>query len=167
MPPHPHPQGIVYSGTVPQEATQRFLAPTRAGPLGGRPRPAFVNSAFANVLDYGADPTGAADCSAAFAAAMAAVPTGAFGRVTVPPGTSKLNSVLNAPSGRTIAFDFQDGAAITGSGGLGVARVESVQGPPRKYYIITETGAGFLESLNKAWGDLNFSVIQATKSDNK
>ena len=71
MPPHPHPQGIVYSGTVPQEATQRFLAPTRAGPLGGRPRPAFVNSAFANVLDYGAVGDGVTDATAAFTAALA------------------------------------------------------------------------------------------------
>lgn len=43
--------------------------------------------------------------------------------------------------------------------------VESLQGPPRKYYIITDSGAAFLESLNKAWGDLNFSVQQATKSE--
>ena len=41
---------------------------------------------------------------------------------------------------------------------------ESDQGPPRKYYTITETGKLFLGELDKTWSDLNFSVQQLTKS---
>ncbi len=39
---------------------------------------------------------------------------------------------------------------------------ESVQGPPRKYYTITEEGKKFLAELDKTWGDLSFSVKQLT-----
>ena len=35
---------------------------------------------------------------------------------------------------------------------------ESTQGPPRKYYIITETGLQFLAELEEAWNSLNNSV---------
>ncbi len=35
---------------------------------------------------------------------------------------------------------------------------ESPQGPPRKYYSITETGKKFLEELNDAWNELIESV---------
>lgn len=35
---------------------------------------------------------------------------------------------------------------------------ESPQGPPRKYYSITETGKQFLNELNDAWNDLMNSV---------
>ncbi|MBQ8422825.1 MAG: PadR family transcriptional regulator [Coprobacter sp.] len=35
---------------------------------------------------------------------------------------------------------------------------ESSQGPPRKYYIITETGLQFLAELEEAWNSLNNSV---------
>jgi len=31
---------------------------------------------------------------------------------------------------------------------------ESTQGPPRKYYTITETGKEFLAELNNAWNEL-------------
>lgn len=31
---------------------------------------------------------------------------------------------------------------------------ESTQGPPRKYYEITETGVGFLQELDQSWADL-------------
>lgn len=43
--------------------------------------------------------------------------------------------------------------------------VESQQGPPRKYYSITEKGAEFLKELDKTWQDLNEAVKIAT--DNK
>ena len=33
--------------------------------------------------------------------------------------------------------------------------VESTQGPPRKYYTITEEGNKFLLELERAWGELN------------
>ena len=102
---------VLASGT----STARTLAARAAGRV--------------DVLDFGADPTGAADSAPAFAAAMAAVPAGAWGRVEVPPGTYKLNSFLNQPAGRSIAFEFHEGAVTTGPGGLGVDRVESRQGP--------------------------------------
>ncbi len=35
---------------------------------------------------------------------------------------------------------------------------ESVQGPPRKYYIITEDGKTVLSELEKSWEDLTLSV---------
>ena len=31
---------------------------------------------------------------------------------------------------------------------------ESTQGPPRKYYTITETGKDFLSELNSAWNEI-------------
>ncbi len=103
------------SVTVPGSATARTLAARAAEKY--------------DVLDYGADPAGVADSAAAFAAAMAAVPAGTWGRVVVPPGTYKLGSFINQPSGHNIAVEFMDGAVTTGSGGLGVSRVESRQGP--------------------------------------
>ncbi len=39
---------------------------------------------------------------------------------------------------------------------------ESTQGPPRKYYAITETGKAFLNQLNKTWNELEVAVKQAT-----
>ncbi len=36
--------------------------------------------------------------------------------------------------------------------------VESQQGPPRKYYSITEKGQDFLTGLDKTWKDLNQAV---------
>ncbi len=36
--------------------------------------------------------------------------------------------------------------------------VESTQGPPRKYYTITEQGNGFLLELEKSWNELNVSI---------
>lgn len=41
--------------------------------------------------------------------------------------------------------------------------VESVQGPPRKYYELTENGKTFLETLHNTWKELNYSVKKATK----
>lgn len=43
---------------------------------------------------------------------------------------------------------------------------ESAQGPPRKYYIITSDGEGFLEELNKTWNELTLAVNKATKNKN-
>jgi hypothetical protein len=82
-----------------------------------------------NVLDFGADPSGTTDSAAAFAAAMAAIPTGTWGRVLVPRGSYLLNSAVNQPSGRSVAVQFDDGANIVGPGLLGVDRVETKQGP--------------------------------------
>ena len=35
---------------------------------------------------------------------------------------------------------------------------ESTQGPPRKYYALSEEGEKFLEGLNEAWGELANTV---------
>ncbi len=35
---------------------------------------------------------------------------------------------------------------------------ESTQGPPRKYYIISQAGIDFLEGLNAVWLELNQTV---------
>ncbi|MBN9508153.1 MAG: hypothetical protein J0I21_03440, partial [Alphaproteobacteria bacterium] len=85
-----------------------------------------------NVLDFGADPTGAADSMPAFAAAMNAIPAGTFGAVTVPRGTYKLGATVNQPGGRSVAVIFEDGANISGAGYLGVDRVETTQGAYRQ-----------------------------------
>jgi PadR family transcriptional regulator PadR len=36
--------------------------------------------------------------------------------------------------------------------------VESTSGPPRKYYVLTDTGIMFLENLNNTWSELAESV---------
>jgi len=105
---------------------------TTARTLGAR------GSDWVNVLDYGADPTGVADCAPAFLAAMSAVPSGAWGKVVVPKGTYRLGSFVNEPTGRLIAMVFEDGANISGSG-LGVERVESTQGA----YSFWQGGGGW------------------------
>lgn len=38
--------------------------------------------------------------------------------------------------------------------------VESLSGPPRKYYTLTDTGDSFLESLKKTWEELMNSTNQ-------
>jgi len=40
---------------------------------------------------------------------------------------------------------------------------ESSQGPPRKYYNLTENGQAFLTELEKSWSELN-NTIQSLKS---
>lgn len=38
--------------------------------------------------------------------------------------------------------------------------VESLSGPPRKYYTLTDTGSSFLESLKNTWEELMTSTNQ-------
>ncbi len=38
--------------------------------------------------------------------------------------------------------------------------VESVSGPPRKYYVLTEMGSTFLSDLHETWDELHASVSQ-------
>jgi PadR family transcriptional regulator PadR len=42
---------------------------------------------------------------------------------------------------------------------------ESSQGPPRKYYKLTETGQIFLNELKTTWDELASAVNQTTKSN--
>ena len=47
---------------------------------------------------------------------------------------------------------------------------ESTSGPPRKYYVLTETGRMFLKDLDKTWNNLVSAVNQVTnnkKSENE
>jgi len=37
---------------------------------------------------------------------------------------------------------------------------ESTQGPPRKYYKLTDLGKNFLQDLDKSWNELNEAVNQ-------
>lgn len=41
---------------------------------------------------------------------------------------------------------------------------ESTQGPPRKYYTVTEKGKEFLNELDNAWHELNDVVNQLKES---
>ena len=50
---------------------------------------------------------------------------------------------------------------LKNSGLLAYKWVESKEGPPRKYYSITEEGTEFLQELNNAWKELNDSVLTA------
>jgi PadR family transcriptional regulator, regulatory protein PadR len=43
---------------------------------------------------------------------------------------------------------------------------ESTQGPPRKYYQITEYGKSFLDQLDNSWDELT-SAVQLIKNQNK
>jgi PadR family transcriptional regulator, regulatory protein PadR len=54
---------------------------------------------------------------------------------------------------------------LKNAGLLNYRWVESLQGPPRKYYSITENGKLFLAELDKTWQDLNESVKIATGND--
>lgn len=51
---------------------------------------------------------------------------------------------------------------LKNAGLLNYRWVESQQGPPRKYYSITDAGKSFLEELNTTWKDLNDAVRTAT-----
>jgi Predicted transcriptional regulators len=41
---------------------------------------------------------------------------------------------------------------------LGYQWIESTQGPPRKYYQLTETGEDFLRELETSWQELNETI---------
>ena len=43
--------------------------------------------------------------------------------------------------------------------------VESTQGPPRKYYRLTEKGERFLTELDNSWSELNETVNHLKKVD--
>lgn len=45
--------------------------------------------------------------------------------------------------------------------------VESLSGPPRKYYILSDKGRESLEMLNKTWQELVYAVQIATQPSNE
>ena len=49
---------------------------------------------------------------------------------------------------------------LKNEGYLGYCWEESLQGPPRKYYELTETGRVFLSELANVWNDLVDAVFQ-------
>lgn len=51
---------------------------------------------------------------------------------------------------------------LKNAGFLAYSWKESDQGPPRKYYTITDKGRAFLAELDKTWSELSFSVKQLT-----
>ena len=52
---------------------------------------------------------------------------------------------------------------LKNSGLLDYKWVESTSGPPRKYYVLTEDGKIFLDTLQISWGELLESVTKITK----
>lgn len=55
---------------------------------------------------------------------------------------------------------------LKNAGYLDYKWVESTSGPPRKYYMLTETGGKFLEELGSTWLELVASVSRImTKTD--
>jgi PadR family transcriptional regulator PadR len=42
---------------------------------------------------------------------------------------------------------------------------ESVQGPPRKYFVLTEAGEKFLQELDQTWKELTYSVNKTTQKN--
>lgn len=51
---------------------------------------------------------------------------------------------------------------LKNEGYLGYRWEESIQGPPRKYYELTEPGKLFLNELGNAWNELVDAVFQIT-----
>lgn len=51
---------------------------------------------------------------------------------------------------------------LKNAGLLSYAWKESDQGPPRKYYSLTETGELFIAELSKTWNELTESVNKIT-----
>jgi len=55
---------------------------------------------------------------------------------------------------------------LKNAGYLDYKWVESISGPPRKYYMLTEIGKKFLQELGNTWLELSASVSQImTKTD--
>jgi hypothetical protein len=72
---------------------------------------------FINILDYGADPTGASDSAPAFRAAIDAAISSQRNRViVVPPGIFTLNSIEHAPTGTLIDIGGTTDVSIVGWG---------------------------------------------------
>jgi PadR family transcriptional regulator PadR len=55
---------------------------------------------------------------------------------------------------------------LKNSGLLDYKWVESTSGPPRKYYVLTDTGRDFLEQLQQTWEELSASVNTITQRVN-
>ncbi|WP_337041933.1 PadR family transcriptional regulator [Emticicia sp. 17c] len=56
---------------------------------------------------------------------------------------------------------------LKNSGLLDYKWVESTSGPPRKYYVLTDTGQLFLDNLNGTWNELSDSVTTIISKKSK
>lgn len=52
---------------------------------------------------------------------------------------------------------------LKNAGLLSYSWKESIQGPPRKYFELTENGKLFLSELNKTWEEMNNSINKTLK----
>jgi len=82
-----------------------------------------------SVLNYGADPTGATNCSTAFTNAQAACPAGSY--IYVPNGTYLLSGTVSLTSNRTWRGQSVTGTIIRFSGGGGFS--SPAEWPPPTY----------------------------------
>jgi PadR family transcriptional regulator, regulatory protein PadR len=53
---------------------------------------------------------------------------------------------------------------LKNSGLVGYKWVESTQGPPRKYFTITESGLDYLKELDETWTELTKTVTTINKN---
>lgn len=56
---------------------------------------------------------------------------------------------------------------LKNAGLLGYRWEESTQGPPRKYYVLTENGHTYLKEMDSAWSELVKAVESIKKSENR
>jgi PadR family transcriptional regulator PadR len=54
---------------------------------------------------------------------------------------------------------------LKNEGMLNYRWIESLQGPPRKYYTITPIGEEMLKELGKTWEELTYSVNRSTQKN--
>lgn len=76
-----------------------------------------LHGAIYDVVAYGADPTGVADSTPAFVAAVAAAVLGRKGIVYIPPGTYRLGSTWTIGDGTSTTISTYAGITILGAGG--------------------------------------------------
>jgi len=55
---------------------------------------------------------------------------------------------------------------LKNDGYLNYRWIESTQGPPRKYYKLTESGKGFLNELEHSWQELNDTINHIKDNQN-
>ncbi len=55
---------------------------------------------------------------------------------------------------------------LKNAGLLNYRWVESISGPPRKYFVMTEEGKAAFEVLLKTWKEMTSAVNQLTQNDN-
>lgn len=98
-------------GPITTTGTIGLVGLTSPWNAGNQPINSQNSTGWFNVVAYGADPTGVADSTTAFANAIAAAVAGSVkgGVVYVPPGFYTLSSTLTVPSGITFQGDGQEG----------------------------------------------------------